>query len=144
MPRLVENDTDIARCFAVMSELRPHTARATFVATVRDMMGGGYRLACSEHDGVVVAVAGYRVSTNFHLGRHLFVEDLVVASDARSGGHGGEMLDWLTGQARAAGCRHIDLVSGTQRERAHKFYITRGFAITSFHFSAAVTHDAGA
>lgn len=131
---IAETDEAIGRCFAVMSALRPQLAGEAFLPMVREMQAEGYRLAYAEADGEVVTVAGYRISTNFWLGRHLYVEDLVTAPAARSKGHGEAMLAWLREQARSQGCRFLDLDSGTQRGRAHKFYFGQGFSILGYHF----------
>lgn len=134
MVKAAESDGEIARCFEVMSELRPHLQRDGFVPLVRQMAAEGYRLAYIEFEGRVTTVAGYRISTNLWLGRHLYVDDLVTAGVARSAGHGQEMLDWLRQEARAAGCRFIDLDSGVQRSGAHRFYFGHGFTILAYHF----------
>jgi GNAT superfamily N-acetyltransferase len=141
IPRIALSDEQIARCFDVMSELRPHLQREVFVDLVRQMETQAYRLAYLEHEGRVVAVAGYRITTNLHLGRHLFLDDLVVAADARSRGHGTTFIHWLREQALAAGCHFLDLVSGTQRGGAHRFYFAHGFTIASYHFSAELGTD---
>jgi len=134
MVKTAQTDEEIARCFEVMAELRPHLQRDDFVPLVRRMASEGYRLAYIEADGRILSVAGFRLSTNFYLGRHLYIDDLVTASTARSGGYGAQLLDWLRGQARAAGCRFIDLDSGTQRGGAHRFYFAHGFTISAYHF----------
>jgi GNAT superfamily N-acetyltransferase len=121
-----------------MVQLRPHLARECFVGEVRGLMQAGYRLALHEADDEVVTVAGYRILRNFHLGRHLYVEDLVTRDAARGAGHGRIMLDWLRNQARAAGCAHLDLLSGTQRTGAHRFYAREGLVIMSFAFVEAL------
>lgn len=139
MPQIAGTDQEIVRCYDVMSELRPHVRRDDFLGLVRLMESEGYRLAYVEHDGEVLAVAGYRISTNLHLGRHLYVEDLVTARAARSRGYGQELIEWLRAQARAAGCGYLDLDSGTQRDQAHKFYFRHGFTIASYHFSEKLT-----
>ncbi len=138
MPHEVTSDAEIQACFAVMSALRPHLKANEFIHTVRLQQAEGYRLACHRADGEVVAVAGYRIGHNLHLGKHLYVDDLVTAPQARSGGHGRALLEWLCAQARDAGCAHIHLDSGTQREQAHKFYFREGFTVTSFHFNRAL------
>ncbi len=133
-PRPVTSDADIARCYRVLSALRPHVPEGGFVARVRDMMRDGYRLACIEVDGEVRAVAGYRVSTNLHLGKHLYVDDLVTLDAARSQGLGAVLLEWLEGAAAKAGCAAVHLDSGVQRERAHRFYFRQGYTIAAYHF----------
>jgi GNAT superfamily N-acetyltransferase len=133
-PLRVERDEDIAACFDVMAELRPHLRREDFVAQVRTMAAEGYRLASLRHDGEIACVAGYRIATNFHLGRYLYIDDLVSATRHRGKGLGAAMLAWLRQQARAEGCRYLHLDSGTQRLGAHKFYFCQGMSIGSFHF----------
>lgn len=134
-PLVAETDDEITRCFAVMSELRPHLDAASFVDTVRGMQTEGYRLACIEEDGVVVAVAGYRSQHSLFMGKNLYVDDLVTSSSSRSKGYGKALIDWLRNVARESECTHLHLDSGTQRHRAHRFYLRQGMDIESFHFS---------
>jgi ribosomal protein S18 acetylase RimI-like enzyme len=124
-----------------MAQLRPHLKQSDFLPLVRRMESEGYRIAYIEQNGMVVAVAGYRISTNFHLGKHLYVNDLVTSSSLRSMGYGEELIDWLRLEAKSAGCRFLDLDSGIQRDRAHKFYFKHGFTIASFHFSDSLSNS---
>ena len=135
MPQVAITDDEIAACFEVMSELRPHIKQHDFVPLIRQMEAEGYRLAFMRDSTDVVAVAGYRISTNFFLGKHLYVDDLVTASKARSRGYGEQMIRWLRDEAKNAGCNFLDLDSGTHRGRAHRFYFAQGFTIASYHFS---------
>lgn len=130
-----ENDEAILACYDVMAELRPHIAREAFLPTVRAMQKDGLRLACIREDGRVVAVAGYRVSTNLFCGRHLYVDDLVTAESVRSKGYGKALLAWLRAQAVAEDCNVFHLDSGVQRKRAHQFYQREGLDLASYHFS---------
>jgi len=117
-----------------MAQLRPHLQRDNFVATIRRLQEDGFQLACHEADHQVVAVTGFRISSNLHLGRHLYVDDLVVDAAHRSRGYGRVVLDWLTRHAIEADCAHLHLDSGIQREGAHRFYLGQGLSLTSFHF----------
>ena len=128
-------DEEIVACYDVMAELRPHLAREAFLPTVKAMQKDGLRLAYIREDGRVVAVAGYRVSTNLFCGRHLYVDDLVTADAARSKGHGKALLAWLRAQAVAEDCDVFHLDSGMQRKRAHQFYLREGLDLSSYHFS---------
>ncbi len=130
-----ESDEAILDCYEVMAELRPHLAREAFLPTVRAMQKDGLRLACIREDGRVVAVAGYRVSTNLFCGRHLYVDDLVTADSARSRGHGKALLAWLRARAAAEDCEVFHLDSGVQRKRAHQFYLREGLELAGYHFS---------
>jgi GNAT superfamily N-acetyltransferase len=135
MPEKVETDEAILACYDVMAELRPHLARAAFLATVRAMQADGLRLACVRSEGRVVAVAGYRISSNLFCGRHLYVDDLVTADSERSKGHGKALLAWLRELAVDEGCEVLHLDSGVQRKRAHAFYEREGMDLSSYHFS---------
>lgn len=133
-PRIASSDEEIARCYPAMSSLRPHITESDFVPLVREMENEGYRLAYIESEDKVVAVAGYRISTNLHLGKNLYVDDLATLPGSRSRGHGAALLDWLREQAEDAGCDAFHLDSGVQRDRAHRFYFRYGFTISSYHF----------
>lgn len=139
MPELAQTDAEIEGCFPVMAELRPHLQADTFVATVRQMQAEGYQLAyLAAPDGdkdAIVAVAGFRIYSNLFMGRHMYVDDLVTASAARSCGYGEALLGWLRERAQEAECKVLHLDSGTHRGRAHKFYFEQGMTIASYHFS---------
>jgi GNAT superfamily N-acetyltransferase len=130
-----ETDEAILDCHEVMAELRPHLAREDFVPTVRAMQKDGLRLACIREEGRVLAVAGYRVSTNLFCGRHFYVDDLVTSEAARSIGHGKALLAWLRARAVAEDCEVFHLDSGVQRKRAHQFYLREGLELAGYHFS---------
>jgi len=133
-----ESDAQIAACYGVVSELRTHLAEDSFVSMVRGMELDGYRLAYIEAEGEIVAAAGYRVHTNLFMGKNLYVDDLVTREAARSQGHGKAMIEWLRDLAVREGCTHLHLDSGTQRHRAHRFYLREGMDIASFHFSEKI------
>jgi GNAT superfamily N-acetyltransferase len=99
------------------------------------MQTEGYRLAYIEDNGVVVAVAGYHSHTSLFMGKNLYVDDLVTSSSSRSKGYGKALIDWLRHVAMDTDCTHLHLDSGTQRHRAHRFYLQQGMDIESFHFS---------
>jgi len=132
---LATTDEEILSCFDVIAELRPHLQKEHFLPLIRMMEQDGYRLAFIEQAGTVVAAAGFRIYTNLFMGKHLYVDDLVTASSARSCGHGEAMIDWLRKVAVESGCNYLHLDSGTHRGQAHKFYFNQGFTIGSYHFS---------
>jgi GNAT superfamily N-acetyltransferase len=127
-------DDDVRRCFRVMQQLRTHLEQPHFVETVRRQEAGGFRLAFVEDEEEVRAVAGYRVMDNLYAGRVLYVDDLVTDESVRSRGYGRRLLDWLVEQARADGCKSLELDSGVHRFDAHRFYLTNRMIISSHHF----------
>jgi GNAT superfamily N-acetyltransferase len=130
-----DTDEAILACQEVMAELRPQVASGDFLKMVRSLQSEGLRLACIRDGGRVVAVAGYRISTNLFSGRHLYVDDLVTAESERSKGHGKALLGWLRQVAVENDCDVFHLDSGVQRKRAHQFYLREGLELSSYHFS---------
>ena len=135
MPKKAVTDEEIVNCFAVMSELRTHLVKENFLSTVREMETEGYQLAYFEKKGTVLAVAGFRIYSNLFMGKHLYVDDLVTASNSRTKGYGEKMIQWLRAVAQKEACNYYHLDSGTHRGQAHKFYFKQGFQIASYHFS---------
>jgi GNAT superfamily N-acetyltransferase len=141
MPKIALTDQEIENCFDVMVELRMHLKREEFLSTVRHMESEGYKLAYIEHEGKIVAAAGYRIRTNLFMGKNLYVDDLITLADARSQGHGEQLVSWLRDEARKENCNFYHLDSGTQRGEAHRFYFRQGFTIASYHFSQKLSES---
>lgn len=133
---IAETDAQIAACFPVMHELRPHLKDAAeLVARVRLQQKEGYVLAWSaDIDGKPAGCMGFRRQNKLVNGAVIYVDDLVTLSAARSSGHGKVLLDWLEALAKAEGIRVVDLDSGTHRTDAHRFYHRQKYVITAFHF----------
>lgn len=133
--KIADTDADIARCFPVMAQLRPHLVEAEFVALVRRLERQGYCLAFVERDDEVCAVAGLRVTENLAWGRFLYIDDLVTDQVMRSRGLGSLLFDWCREYALREGCENLLLDSGVQRFDAHRFYLGKRMSISSHHFS---------
>lgn len=125
--REVETDAERAEVFPVLAELRSHLDREEFEALHEEMAAEGYRLFAGYDDDEVVAVAGVTVSTNFYLGKHAYVYDLVTTADRRSEGHGRRLLEFVHEWAADRGCAAVELESGLWREDAHRFYEEMGY-----------------
>lgn len=131
-------DTEIAACYPVMRELRPHVAEEQFLSRVRSQESTGYRLAYLLEANGVVAVAGFRVGENLAWGHFLYVDDLVTLSQHRSKGYGAYLLSWLKEKAEKEGCEQMHLDSGIQRKEAHRFYEREGMTMASLHFAEKI------
>lgn len=132
---LVPGEPGFREALEVMRELR--IARPP--AELERLFGegrarSGYRLAGLFAGDRCQAVAGYRVLTSLAHGRYLYVDDLVTAERSRSRGYGERLESHLREVARKEGCEQVRLDSGVQRQRAHRFYFRRGYAIESFNF----------
>jgi hypothetical protein len=101
---LARTDAEIADCFPVMAQLRPHLEASRFVERVRRMEHDGFQLAAlRDGHGVVQAVGGFRIYENLVTGRQMYVDDLVTNDATRSHGHGKALLRWLSDFAKADG-----------------------------------------
>jgi GNAT superfamily N-acetyltransferase len=133
---LAKTSADIARCYEVMRALRTHIPTSEeFVERVLRQQAQGYLLAYLETEGEIRAVAGYRYSETLFSGKFMYVDDLVTRERDRSAGFGGVLFDWLVAQAREQGCKRLELDSGVQRFRAHRFYLMKRMQIASHHFA---------
>ena len=56
------------------------------------------------------------------------IEDVRVASDRRSRGIGEQLVQWAVGEARARGCKLVELLTHHTRVDAQRFYERLGFA----------------
>ncbi len=136
--RIAKTDAEIANCYPVMLELRPHLAEESFVSRVRSQEKYGYTLAYLSEPSGPVAVAGFRLGESLSWGRFLYVDDLVTLSSRRSRGFGAALLSWLTEFAAKEGCDQLHLDSGIQRKDAHRFYEREEMKLAGYHFSKVI------
>ena len=117
---------DFRRAWPVMRELRGHLSEERWLELMAIMAPDGYRLLALEDDeGTIRALAGIRFGTNLYYGRHVWVDELVTAPDARSLGHGRALLRHVEDLAVSEGCEVVGLSSGLKRVDAHRFYEER-------------------
>ncbi len=136
--REVSTEEGVRAVSPVVLQLRTHLSEEELVSAVGRMRReSGYRLIAAYDDGGgdPVGAAGFHVYEILACGKILYVDDLVTAEDARSGGVGKVLIGWLEEEARGQGCTGLHLDSGVQRARAHRFYFREGMAIYNFHFA---------
>lgn len=84
-------------------------------------------LARSDGEGhQIVGTATLAVSRS-PTGRHGWIEDVVVAKEARRQGLGRALTEALLARAREMGLRQVYLTSRPSREAANKLYLSMGF-----------------
>jgi GNAT superfamily N-acetyltransferase len=138
--RHVEAEQEVAACFTVMRQLRPHLASAAeFVERVDRQRGAGYRLLAAWHDSVPVGLAGYRLQENLIHGRFVYIDDLVVAESERRGRVGAALLEAVAAEARALGCERLTLDTAIDNLLGQRFYFRNGMLPTGLHFRLALT-----
>jgi len=123
----------LARAETVHRELR-HELPTDYAAKMNRVFAGGGRMVVAVREEAVCGVGVFRVYENTFNGVQMYVDDLVTDSAHRSTGVGQALMIWLQDKARALGCEAYSLDSGTQRQKAHKFYFREGMVVTSFHF----------
>lgn len=133
--KLCTSETDIAKCWQVLFELRPHLLAVEFVPMVSEMISEGYQLAFIEEGGKAIAAIGYRYLQYLYNGKHIYIDDLSTLPAARGKGYAGKLLDFVEAEARAKGYQAVTLDSGHQRFDAHRLYLNKGFKIVAHHFS---------
>jgi GNAT superfamily N-acetyltransferase len=123
----------LARAEAVHRQLRPHLP-ADYLRRMREVFAAGAEMAVAVEDGEIIGLTVFRVIGKTHSGRELHCDDLVTDERRRSEGVGHALMEHMVRTGRERGCDTLALDSGTQRERAHRFYFREGLTIPSFHF----------
>ena len=137
--RHAETGPEIAACFPVMALLRPHLANAEeLVARVARQRTAAYRLLAAWRDDAPIALAGYRIEENLIHGRFLYVDDLVTAESARSGGIGARLLEAVAAEGRKLGCDRLVLDTALDNVLAHRFYYRQGLLARALRFSRPI------
>jgi GNAT superfamily N-acetyltransferase len=129
---------ELENVYDVLSQLRKELSYDEFEDLVYDMRHIDYKMIGILEGDVLITYAGVAVSTNFYHKRHLFVFDLVTDEKYRAKGYGAMMLDYLKDYAKMAMCENLVLSSGFEKEDAHRFYESNGFAKRSFVFVKGV------
>ena len=134
--RHADTEAEIASCFPVMAQLRPHLADAEeLVARVGRQRAAGYRLLAAWRGDVPVGLAGYRIEENLIHGKFLYVDDLVTAGSERRSGIGARLLDAVAEEGRKLGCARLVLDTALDNVLAHRFYYRQGLLARALRFS---------
>ncbi|CAG9170486.1 hypothetical protein LMG23994_01915 [Cupriavidus pinatubonensis] len=134
--RYVDDVDEVAACFGLMRQLRPHLADVNeLIARWRRQQSAGYRLMAVWDEGRPVALAGFRLQDNLVHGVHFYVDDLVTDESARSGGYGARLMDRLKNEARALGCTKLVLDTPLTNVLGHRFYYRNGLLASALRFN---------
>jgi GNAT superfamily N-acetyltransferase len=137
--RHADSGPEIAACFPVMVQLRPHLATVEeLVARVARQRTAGYRILAAWRDGAPIALAGYRTEENLIHGRFIYVDDLVTGEGERGGGIGSRLLDAVAAEGRDLGCERLVLDTAIDNVLAHRFYYRQGLLARALRFSRPI------
>ena len=92
---------------------------------------------CAEINGKVVGFCSYAIMNSFWQGGKIaYIYSMIVEEKLRGNGIGRKLIYEVCNDAKVYGCKKMELDSGFQRERAHKFYETIGFSKRAYKFSS--------
>ena len=122
-------DADAAALAVLLTQLGyPTDSSAVPERMARMRAETGQHILVAEIDGRVVGTATvlirHLITRESPLGR---LASVVVLDGLRSQGIGGLLIDEAELICRNAGCGVIEVTSQAQRDRAHEFYLRRGY-----------------
>lgn len=123
---LLLTDDDLAREREGSGQPLDAAYREAFAAIEADPNND---LILAEDNGVIVGML--QLSFLPGLSRHgswrAQLENVRVATDRRGQRIGGQLCEWAIAEARAHGCRLVQLTTDKRRPAAHRFYERLGF-----------------
>ncbi|MGF7155417.1 GNAT family N-acetyltransferase [Novosphingobium gossypii] len=119
----------------VMRVLRPHLEPSdeAIVRRLRCQMEQGYRLLALRRGTDILALAGFRIQENLVFGRFLYLDDLVVAIDARKQGHAETLLAAVREIAITSGLDVLALDTALTNTGAQRVYHRAGYETVAYH-----------
>ncbi len=136
--RLISAESDMQQAAAVMQQLRPQFTVSELTQKMLHQASLGYQVLAAYQDAICVGVAGFVTAEKLAWGKHLYIDDLVVAESGRSLGVGEALLNACMEIGREQQCVSLHLDSGVQRFAAHRFYLRHRMDIISHHFAISL------
>jgi GNAT superfamily N-acetyltransferase len=130
---LGEAEPHLADMERVHRQLRPQI-RADYRSAISDVLADRGELLVVRAKTAVLGIALFRSFATTFVEHRFYVDDLITDEAQRSGGIGAHMIDRLSTEARRRGAAELHLESGTQRTRAHRFYLANDFEIFALSF----------
>ncbi len=126
---------DLLPCIPVMRVLRPHLEAddGAVVERIKRQMEQGYRLLALMNGSDIVALAGIRLQENLVFGRFLYVDDVVVAPEARRQGHAETLLAAIREMAVETGQDVLALDTALNNIGAQRVYHRCGYENVAYH-----------
>lgn len=96
-----------------------------------------------EKEGKIVATFTLTIIDYLaHKGKRVgILEDVVVEEKERSKGLGTRIIEFAISECKRKNCYKLALSSNKKREKAHEFYMKRGFSLHGYSFSIQVSHE---
>lgn len=126
--------TDMLPHYALIKQLDYKFDEYTYQTYLNDMVAKGYKQLAVYNDAKCVAIAGFWIATKLYCGRYVELDNVIVDKDVRSSGIGNLICETIEAVAIKEGCSVGVLDAYVQNDRAHKFYMKKGYRILGFHF----------
>jgi len=137
MFKALQSPDDLRSVFPLMKQLREHLDQTQFVDLVQSAMRDSrYQLLGFFENGACQGLMGFRILTDLVHGRHLYIDDLVVAENTRSNGLGTKLLAKAKEIARTENCKRLRLCTGTENSRGKNFYERNGWKMRAVVFKS--------
>lgn len=134
--RVMKSDTELARCFPVFQELRPELKDSKdFIQKISLAQEENYQIVAALVDDTVLACMAMRLMHTLAWGKIVYIDDLITASHTRNKGAASKLMEYAINFAKTNNCEQVHLDSGYHRILAHKFYLNRGFQLSTHHLS---------
>jgi GNAT superfamily N-acetyltransferase len=130
---LADVEPHLAAMERVHRQLRPQI-RADYRSAIAGVLADRGELLVVRDETSVLGIALFRSFATTFVEHRFYVDDLVTDEAQRGRGVGAHMIEWLTAEARRRGAAEVHLESGTQRTRAHRFYLANDFEIFALSF----------
>lgn len=118
----------------LLQQLNPAITEVYLNELLDDMITHGYRMVGVWNEDECLGVSGIWVTTKLYSGKYLEMDNVVVATSARSQGIGQLLTDFITDLAREEGCKTMMLDAWLDNHKAHAFYERQGFVKRGYHF----------
>jgi GNAT superfamily N-acetyltransferase len=99
-----------------------------------EMVGQGYQCLGAWHQGQLIGICGFWITTRFYSGKQIEADNVIVLPEFRSQGVGQQLMAWLEAYGQQEGCLSCELSCYTASYRAHRFYMREGFIILGYRF----------
>mgnify|MGYP000016341214 CR=1 FL=1 len=135
----LKTPSELEAAFSLIKELRPHLDFSGFMDLYQKAhQHNGYILLGSFENQKCLALMGYRILYDFVHGKHVYIDDLIVAPHQQSKGLGAFFLKHAEEIAKKEQCQGLRLCTGKDNTRAIQFYEREGWNPRAYAFKKAL------
>jgi len=137
--RTIGTEEDIRATFNLMKNLRPHLVEVeAYVVQIIRQIQSGYILLAAYQKERPVGLAGYRFSESTLRGHFVYVDDLVVAPEARGMKIGETLLKNVSTAGANNDCSYLVLDTSHDNKLGQKFYAKIGMETVGLHYAQPI------